>query len=186
MTGMMHDGICSPLTRINMNSIHHTQTQPLFYLSFIQALCQTSFFPSLSLNQKKRHCLSLPLVFCVHADKHRHTHTQIQYVRRHRNTCTHRERHAHTHTACLLLLRWLRAVKTSLLFLPLSHQSSLTELVYAGSQRLLSIRPHSLFLPSPSLLHICASQHLDFAFSTFSQRASPSFAYTSICIQYTI
>lgn len=68
------------------------------------SLCATlSFSPSLSLNQKKRHCLSLPLVFRVHVriHIHRHTSTVRAQIRNHlhpqRLKHTHTQPHTHTH-----------------------------------------------------------------------------------------
>lgn len=94
------------LTHINMythTDTHHTQTQPQIFLKKYIFICPSSslcarlsFSPSLSLNQKKRHCLSLPLVFCVHAriHIHRHTSTVRAQIRNH----LHPQRLKHTHT----------------------------------------------------------------------------------------
>lgn len=96
------------LTHINMYTqydTHHTQTQPQIFkkkrICPSSSLCATlSFPPSLSLNQKKRHCLSLPLVFRVHVriHIHRHTSTVRAQIRNHLHPQRLKHTHIHNHT----------------------------------------------------------------------------------------
>lgn len=166
VTRMMHDGtrwqapwhisICIPTF---INTTHRYSLTSFFFACPSSRLCaRLPFSPFVSESEETSLSVSAFSLLCARRHTHTradtHTRTQIQYVHRHTNTCTHRD--THTHSACLLLLWWLRAVKTSSLSLPLSHKGSLTELVDAGSQRLLSIRPHSLFL-SFSLLFVSLS-----------------------------
>lgn len=76
----------------------HTDTvSHLFFLLVLHRGSVLDFpFPPLSLNQKKRHCLSLPLVFCVRADTHTHaqTHTHAHKY----STCTDTQTPAPTET----------------------------------------------------------------------------------------
>ncbi len=134
----------------------HTDTVSHLFLLVLHPGSVLDFLFPPFVSESEETSLSVSAFSLLWADRHTHTHKY--------STCTDTQTPAptetDTHAACLLLLWWLRAVKTSLLSLPLSHQSSLTELVYAGSQRLLSIHPHSLFLSS-SFLHplpyICVS-----------------------------
>lgn len=173
---MMHDGtwwqVLWHTSICTLTFLHTTHRYSLFFLFVLHpGSVLDSFFPlCLWIRRNVNVCL---LCACAH------THTQVQYVHRHTNTCTHRDRHVHTHRACLLLLWWLRAVKTSSLSLPLSYQSSLTELVYAGSQRLLSIPPHSVFI-STSSSH-CPLVHLSILILCFSSRLL-SLAQYKYCI----
>lgn len=142
----------------------HTDTAPDLLKKCIcpsSSLCATlSFPPSLSLNQKKRHCLSLPLVFRVHVriHIHRHTSTVRAQIRNHlhpqRLKRTHIHNHTHTRIDCLLLLWWLRAVKTPLLSLPLSPK----QLDWACLCRFTetAVYPPSFFLSSHSPLQFAS------------------------------
>lgn len=107
----------------------HTDTAPdllkKMYLSFIQPLCYTFLFP-LFVSESEETSLSVSAFSLSCACTHTHTPTH-QY-----STCTdtqppaptetktHTYTTTHTRIDCLLLLWWLRAVKTPLLSLPLS------------------------------------------------------------------
>ena len=109
VTRMMHDGarwqapwhisICIPTF---IYATHRYSLTSFFFSFFLLVLHRGSVldfpFPPLSLNQKKRHCLSLPLVFCVHIHTHTctHTHTNTERAQTHKHL--HPQRHAHTHT----------------------------------------------------------------------------------------
>lgn len=112
-------------------------------------------FPPLSLNQKKRHCLSLPLVFCVHADTHTHT-------RAHKySTCTDTQTPAPTETRTHTQPAFCCCDGSELSKHPRFLSLSLTKAAWLSLSMqvlrdCLSIRPHSLFL-SFSLLFVSLS-----------------------------
>lgn len=107
----------------------------------VKLLC---FYLWLLLSHQKCNDLFLPLGFCARElwKSSVYPATQIHAT-------------TETYTCSLLLPRWLWAVKTSWLALPFPHKSSLTELVSAGSQRLMSVQLHSWLPPdfsfSPSV-----------------------------------
>lgn len=150
MTRMMHDGTWWQAlwhTSICIRTFSYTTHRHSLCLFVLHPGSTIDFhFPSLSLNQERHQCLSLPLVFRAHRHTHTHSHSNTVRAQAHKHLHPETDMHTHAHRGCLLPLWWLRAVKTSLLSLPLSYRSSLTELVYAGSQRLLPIRPESVFL----------------------------------------
>lgn len=155
------------LTHINMYTqydTHHTQTQPQIflkkiYLSFIQPLCYTFLFP-LFVSESEETSLSVSAFSLSCACTHTHTPTH-QY-----STCTdtqppaptetktHTYTTTHTRIDCLLLLWWLRAVKTPLLSLPLSPK----QLDWACLCRFTetAVYPPSFFLSSHSPLQFAS------------------------------
>lgn len=141
-----HFNMCTSIDK------HHRYSLPWFFTCPSSSLCARLLFPSLSLKSEETSLsVSAFSLLCVCGPVHTYS------TCRHTTTCTHTHTQTRTHRACLLLLWWLWAVKTSLLSLALSQQSSLTELVYAGSQRLLSILLHTPFFFFLFSLSMCTS-----------------------------
>lgn len=85
MSRIMHDGTqWQVLWQISIYPHFYTpHTDRGFFICPSTRLCtRRPFFPFLSLNQKKRHCLSLPLVFCVHANTHVHKYSMCTDTQR--------------------------------------------------------------------------------------------------------